>query len=106
MAVGALDLDVLIVTALVGVERPLGLADQVHPVGVLEDDRPVGIVRAERRVDREPRRELHEELDVLVVVEALREASLDIRVDLDVIEGRLAVVLHPVEQASSPIPTH
>src|ERR1700733_278455 len=97
MAAATVNLLVLLGPALLAVERALCLADEVKPLLALGDEGPVRVVLADRRVDLEPARQLHEKLHVFIRIQIGRKAALDLRLELDRIEERLLMVLHLVE---------
>ena len=71
------------------VARSLGFAHQIKRFVVVLENRPVGVVFADWRVDLEPARELDEELDVLPLVELLREFALDLGFVNDILVDRM-----------------
>lgn len=79
MALSTGDLGVLCSAASELVVGALRLAHEVHALAlaVVPSDRPIRVVEADRRIDREPGRQLYEEPHALVVIETLREFALD-----------------------------
>ncbi len=60
------------------------LSNEVKHLVVVLQDCPVRVVLADRRVDLEPARQLHEELNILALVKPLGEVPLDFRLVNDV----------------------
>ena len=74
----AADLICLGCTQLQEIASAFGLAHEVERLVLVLHDGPIGVVLPDGRVNLKPARQLDEKLDVVALVELLRERALDL----------------------------